>query len=1047
MRCSKGQLAIRQSEAPSAPRELLDLTTQLLAILKEQTGIGSGALDEKLAEYVFFPMYHIFRQMDQYPMMLVENCVKCLQILITHGWKSQLSAKMVQQILSLLIFIIDGTPDSRNKRDVPEETVLETFRAQTALFDTIASSATASYGLTEQDTIPILGHGIAVMLDGAVDGANAEVQGEALKSLQAVNAALRDQDALASFLPGTVSSLTKILATPKRHKTAVLSGCLETTQLVLTRVLGDMRTRSILGQQGVEQNSIEGDKILGPAWLKATVHQVKLALSTTMKLRTHDAPAVKMALEKLCITLLDECRATLSNCTAMLVETAIILDCGDDSNVSAQTSLRHLAIIYPELGEDVKTTVYNWMSSLSRIMQAADEDSKRVAVHNLSKGVGLLQSLGIESSTLEDAISSALRDSIIAIMKSASHPSSPSNQLQLLDGSTLQELPGQAAFQPVILARESQKGLRFELLGLMGIIGSATQKAKLGAMMMEYVHDTPAEDQVAAMWLCFELLKAAQKHSAETEAFLDLSSFSLAERSGDSETLLDDLYGWAIQILDSHLDSDSTDWRLEALSMEVAAYAAHRSGLSFRPELIDVLFPVATYLGSEKVQLQQHAMATLNSIAGSCQYASVSDLMVENVDYMVNSVSLRLNTLDISPASMQVLLMMIRLAGSRLIPFLDDVVDSVFAALDNYHGYTFFVESLFSVLKEIVDQASEAERGLLTDRERTAANHKKKAPEGKFVDLLDFLDKRKARQDRDAAEAAGEKRIQGHPETPWTSDAAGDATGVPQEPERAPSDERPPNSPTYQLLLRIATSTQHYLTSPTPKLRRSLLALLTTASSILAGDEDAFLPLVNAVWPVVIGRLYDQESYITIEACHALSGLCQAAGDFLSSRFRTEWGDGLGAWCSKVKEQASSRSTRRRPFEADPPPGRGSEVLIPIRSQGGLEGRLSTRELGGPSSSSLGLHASPVKVWEAVVKLLTSIVSYVHVEEGMFDDILLLLSEVLEENKEVREALSVINADAVWLVRYERGLVEPLPTPKVEGFTFAGLAQVPRTSD
>ncbi|GJN66552.1 heat repeat protein [Purpureocillium lilacinum] len=1040
------QIAIREGPVPAASHELLDATNELLAILEEQMQNHPLSLDEKLAEYIFFPLYHIFRQMDQYPMLLVEKCVKCLHILITFGWKSKISSKLAQQILSLLVFIIDGVPGSQATREVPEETILETFRAQTALFNTAATSLDAVSGLADQESIPILGHAITVMLQGVTDGANPQIQSEALRSLQGVYSALKEQEALASFLPGIVSSLTKVLSTPNRYKTHVLSTCLETVQLVLTKVLGDLRTRSILAQeqgQSADERDDKG-KVLTPAWLQATTSQAKLALSTVVKLRTQDALKVREALERLCITLLDECHTTLANCTNILIETAIILDSGDDTILAQQTTLRYLANIYPELGEVIKTTVYNWMSSLPRIMQVSDDDSRVTAVHNLSKGIGLLQSLGVESGTLEDSITASLKDSMVALVQSSPLETNPTTNLQLLEGPAPESSTGKPDFEQVLLARQSQKELRGEVLGLLDKLGSVAQKAAIAENLMESVRESSGADQLAAMWLCYELIKASNASSAEAEAFLDLSSF-VEPSSDDPEAVFHDLYTFSVQVLDSHTESNDGDWRLEALSMEVTAYAAHRSGISFRPELIDVLFPVATFLGSDNQNLREHAIATLNSIATSSQYSSVSDLIVDNVDYMVNSVALRLNTLDVSPASMQVLLMMIRLAGARLIPFMDDVVDSIFAALENYHGYTFFVESLFSVLKEVVDQASGTEQRLLTDTERTVVDHKKKRPTENDTDsLLDFLDKRAERRARDEAERATGKPIEGHPKVPWAEEASKD--GEEDDAGPPPSEEKPPSSPTYQLLLRIATLTQHYLTSPTPKLRRSLLELLTTASSVLAGDEDSFLPLVNAVWPVVVGRLYDSETFVTIEACHALSGLCKAAGDFLSSRFRTEWGDGLRDWCRKAKERATTGAQRARVSNSSTvsAQGRGEGILIPIRSGDGPGVNESVLEIRSKTSGSLGQHASPARVWEAVVQLLAAIVSYVSIDSQMFDDILDLLSDVMERDRDVMDALETINADAVWLARYERGYIAPMPTPKVDGFEFEEMMQMPR---
>lgn len=1007
------------------------------------------ALDEKLAEYVFFPLYHVFRQMDQYPARLTENCIKCLEVLIHHGWKSKISAKLVQQIFSLLVFIIDGVPASdTNGRHVPEELQLEAFRALSSLLTTASPSASAMSGLTEEESMPVLGHGITVMLDGASAGVSPQIQAEALNALQQLYAALRDQAALANFLPGTISSMTKISSCPTRHKTAVLTKSLNVVQAVLTKVLGDVRTASILpkpdgGEQELGTKDSGQGKVLTTAWLKATSAQVKSALSTMMRLRVHDSQNVRDAVERLCISLLDECHNSLSNCTTLLVETAIVLDHGsngmDMTTVATQTNLRHLASIYPELCDTVKIAVHSWMSSLPRMMQSGDEDVKKTAVHNLLKGMELMQHLAIESTTLEESLGNALRDSIVSLMQSSKEPQSTSH-LQLLDGSQhSQDLSSKQTFAPVILASESQRLLRHEVIGLISRLGPSSLTASLATSMMEHARESQSTDQIASLWLCHELIKAVKTSNADAGTFLDLST--LADWSDDVQLVSEDLYSYSVQVLESRVDSDPADYKLEAIALEVVADSAKSRGMSFRPHLVDTLFPVVTFLGSDNQLLQQHAVAALNSIALSCGYSSVSDLIIDNVDYMVNSVSLRLNSLDVSPASMQVLMMMIRLSGPGLIPYLNDVVESIFAALENYHGYTLLAENLFSVLKEIVDQASRHDKRLLTSAEQTMHNHKKKRePVLDLDDLMEELQRKEARRLRDEAEEASFAKTKGHPAKPWKAEEPSleeedEHQQPPPEPEKAP------NSPTYQLLLRIASLTQHYLTSPTPELRRSLLELLATASCILGGDEDNFLPLVNAIWPVVIERLRDPEPFVNIEACRALSGLCQAAGDFLSSRFRTEWPDWLRDWCFKMKRQAENGQRYAPRAKKGALPTQTKDIMIPIRSGDGLgmTGKVVEARDYHSGAGSLGQHASPVKTWEAVVKLLTAVVSHVRVDAIMFDDIVELLADVLEKNDEVREALEVINADAVWLARYERGRVEVLPTPVMEGAKFVDM--------
>uniref|UniRef100_A0A0D2XZ92 TTI1 N-terminal TPR domain-containing protein n=1 Tax=Fusarium oxysporum (strain Fo5176) TaxID=660025 RepID=A0A0D2XZ92_FUSOF len=596
----------------------------------------------------------------------------------------------------------DGRASSRElARPVAEETVLEAFRGLTALFNTAGLSAAASSGLSEAESIPALGHGVTIMLNGVVDGATPQIQQEALRALQAVYHTVKEPAALASFLPGTVSLLAKVTSSPNRYKSAVLAKCFETVSLVLTSVLADLRTRSILTKTETDQEGAEDNKILSPAWLKASTMQVKKALSTIMKLRSHESAEVRNALNKLCVTILDECHNTLSNCANILVETAMMLGETENKMSLTQTSLQDLVNIYPELGEIVKTTTYNWMSSLSRLMQSADEDVKRDTIRNVLKGLELIKDLQIQSSTLDESMSIMLRDSIISLMQASGTSETNENMdVRLIDSGEASAEQGDVQYQPVLLPSESQKDIRHEMASLITFLGSSSQQARFAGTMLEQVQDSDnSASQVATFWLCFELIKASHRSSAEAEMFLNLSS--VTDPSQDIDTIFNELYTTSVQILDRHTDVESIDWRLEALALEATAYTAQRAGESFRPELIDILFPIATFLGSNNPNLQKHAIVTLNSIAASCGYANVSELIIQNVDYMVNSVSLRLNSLDISPASINVLTMMVRLAGPRLVPYLDDVIDSIFGALDNFHGYPVFVEICLSCSRRL----------------------------------------------------------------------------------------------------------------------------------------------------------------------------------------------------------------------------------------------------------------------------------------------------------------------------------------------------------
>ncbi|KAI1426006.1 armadillo-type protein [Xylaria sp. FL1777] len=1069
---SINDLAVRSSDKKASAKALIKATEDLSALLDRRVSQDAAVLDEKLADYVFFPLSNILRNQQQYPIRLTEVTIKCFRVLVDYGWKSKLPKELAQQLLLLLTFIIAGVPGQAKQDRIPEETELESFKALASMVKASGSSPSGAAALVEANAIPTLGHAITVVLDGINDGRTSAIQLEALQALNALVVAIKDQTALATFLPGIVSSLSRFLAPPAALKIQrkVLVQGIDTLRDVLTKVLGDIKVRGVLKRPPDNQvdNDTEG-KILSNSWLKATVAKVKLALASVLKLRSHSSEDIRVALRKLCITLLDECHESLSDAAFILVETAMIVGDGNDKESVYETGLVDLARIYPELGDAVKTTVYNWVTSLPRIVQSSEEKVKQQAMQNLLKGQHFITTLQIDSSVLDDSLAASLRDSATALIvgsKSGSVLSEiPSNALESYSMSMAKEGETES-FPPVLIARETERPTRVALTDLISKIGSHSQRIRLANDMLSYLRESNGPSQVTSYWLAFEMVKSTLAQSSELDDFLDFST--AAETSDGSESALQELYTFSVAILDSQAEAEDIDWRMQALALEITTFAASRMRQGFRPELIDVLYPITTFLGSNIPQLRQHTIISLNNIAISCGYENVTDLIIDNVDYMVNSVSLRLNTFDISPASTQVLRMMIKLSGPRLIPYLDDVIASIFAALDNYHGYTLFVEGLFSVLTEVVQQGVKSSK-LLLEGTAKSISHKKTAPEIVSTrDLCKILDGRHERKRLRQQEQVELEEIERHPNRPFK---AADITKTTNEGDAENEEETsteveklpPSKTRTFQLLSRITNLTQHYLTSPTPTLRKSLLNLLAMVCPALAPDEDEFLPLVNAVWPVLIERLYDPEAFVAIAACDALCALCAAAGDFLTTRFKTEWWDnGLGKWCRNVRAEALrsqerdkgrgrrnlGMSTAMLPFGKSSQ-AQSSGIVIPTRAGDGQLTIGDTKEepasfVGGGSSSSigssgLGRFAQIAQIWSAVQDLLVAIVSHVNIDDDILDEVLPLLVDALEDqNSAAREAVEAVDADAVWLFLYERGMlaIDPSTRPNMAGVKF-----------
>lgn len=979
-------------------------------MLNDECRRNDGPFDEQLAGYVFLPLSHTLKACRNKPGRITESATKCLQVLLAYGWKNTIEVPLSHQLLILLTLFAGGGPPSIT---VSEELKFEALKALTLLFEDVRLSPKASASLTDMAIIPAVGQCVATILDCIKDGETPEIQLEGLKVINSLWACMKSQQqALSTFLPGTVSALTNcLMPTTKRPRSSkVLVSGLKALAQVLTSVIGDMRVTNLKDSAVDCVTAPKAQPTLTKSWLKATASQINLALGNIIKLRNNGNADVRKALEATCLILLDECHSSLEVSAALLVETAMITASSLDDHTSI-TTLKDLASIHPSINELIKTTAYNWATSLPRVMQASDESAKAAALRHLARASELLRDLDYGSDVLESALAGCLRDSVTSTLDPTQakggieEASTSSNNDLSLSLTIASESAAAKEYRPLILSHESQRTTRVQFTNLLSHVGSQEVQLRMASELLEHIPYATGNSLLSSFWLCFQLLKSASAKSKDLESFFT----SAVIASDEQEAVMDEIHNYSVSML-SESDSVDRDWRVLAVGLEVVAHSAEQQQDAFRPNLVDVLYPVVHLLGSDNQNLREHAITTLNVVSRSCGYNTTSEMIVENVDYLVNAISLKLNTFNISPQAPRVLVMMIKLSGPSLLPYLDDVVGSIFAALDNFHGYNQLVDSLFSVLGEIVDESTKSGQLRITDS--TEISHLKHNPQPPTIsDLTKMLADMQKRNSPTTDTLEHERFHRQAWKTAKELLDEADAKRISEEGEEAeaaedvPRDDnevaKAPPTKVYTMVESIARLSQHYLTSPSSHLRLRLLDLLSTASGALQNNEDAFLPLLNDVWPVVIKRFYDAEPYVVMGAAKTIGKLCEAAGDFMSTRIRTEWHDML-----KLIRSSKAKAVNERK---------------------GRHGR--------------GAHALSWQVWESMVTLLVTILEYVRVDEDMFEDCCEVLAGNMERQN-VRGAIGTVNADALFLMDLEAGRIERRPTPVIEGIRFASLEAV-----
>lgn len=422
---------------------------------------------------------------------------------------------------------------------------------------------------------------------------------------------------------------------------------------------------------------------------------------------------------------------------------------------------------------------------------------------------------------------------------------------------------------------------------------------------------------------------------------------------------------------------------------------------------MDVLYPILHHLRSEVAQVRTHATTCLNIVSDVCGYSDVKELIVSNVDYLVNAVALKLNAFDVSPQGPQVLLMMVRLAGPSLLPYLEDTLESIFAALEDYHGYPDLVSLLFAVLKTIAEEGVKSPQLQITDEDESS--HQGAVSSWAPTAVQDLATSIKGLTIK-STEADSTSLPNGVPQKPWEElepHSAGVRSREPKVEEddaASPAQPLPPASMTYALLLKITTLTQHYLSSSSPALRISLLSLIRTTIPALAKHENSYLPFINTLWPEITSRIFDSESHVVAASLQIVDTMCEYAGDFMRSRISALWPE-LVIMYRQIAREINRQQIRNQ--------SRSTEMALRQTDVGYVD-------------------VSNKAVWQALIDLLTTVVQHVGIDADLFEEALSMLQPIQALDGHVQAVLEEYNADSLWLARY-RSQSCALEKTKVEG--------------
>ncbi|BGP23532.1 armadillo-type fold domain containing protein [Rhodotorula toruloides] len=420
------------------------------------------------------------------------------------------------------------------------------------------------------------------------------------------------------------------------------------------------------------------------------------------------------------------------------------------------------------------------------------------------------------------------------------------------------------------VAKANKKVLRHTVRGLLSLLDELEE--------LEAV-DGPAEDAALRDDVAVETLEVAEPDEASPQLIL--------HKAGAIETPSLNAYKPVASVSSTQEARASHRLLLQSLALRLLATAATLLGSSFQPFLMQALYHVLAHLSpTAHPLLRAHARATLQAVSDSTAYASPQNLVLSNVDYVVNSVSQRLSVSRLEPSAPLVLVEMIRLVGKPIVPMVHDLVDDVFEALDDFHGYDEITVGLWAVLDALLKVMEED----LPPPQDQQAKHSALADADS--DWRAFEEWYRIRHDQAKDDEDDVADI--NPQRPFES---GFKSHKEREdgPAEFPSDTVTPPTRPQVVTAQILSKAMYFLSHQSPFLRARVLSLVASAVPLLARPDleattaagaraSDLLPVIHRAWPFVLNRLADHELFVVVEAASLIESLASHVGEFLARR-------------------------------------------------------------------------------------------------------------------------------------------------------------------
>ncbi|CAD6634428.1 BJ4_G0007150.mRNA.1.CDS.1 [Saccharomyces cerevisiae] len=905
----------------------------LLACLKKVeeklSAYEDDSLSPKFADYVFVPIASLLKQPA-----LGESQTEYVLLIIFHllrtCWSSngKFSEQLGQQLFPLITFLVSSDKDNQKLITRSDEFKYAGCLVLHQFFKSVRSQRYHKefFSNSKPNLLPALGHSVTILLKILEQSPqNNELQFKALASLEVLfQDIISDGEMLSFILPGNVSVFAKILTKPGRQihykvcvrtlevlaKLLVLvyddfSLDIKVNKLTDIRELSDTKLKHEINQSFMFNGPIvllrtDGKTHRDTRWLTATSGQINIALEAFIpKLLKRNNESIDEALATFVSILLTRCENSLNNCEKVLVSTLVHLERDPMSKLPS-----HLVKLKEVVNED--------LHKLSDIIRFENADR----LSSLSFAITILE----KNNERYTMINEVVRCLFESLNESIEPPSLINHKERIIEQSsqltTTVNFENLESTNALIALPRLSEDMSLKLKKFTYHMGSLLlERHILNDVVTELISeqvDSPRTQKIVALWLSTNFIKAMEKQPKEEEVYLQFESDANYSSSMVEEVCLivlefcNELSQDISMEIEGKGIKKSDEFAVCTVLFSIETICAVMRE-EFQPELIDYIYTVVDALASPSEAIRYVGQSCALRIADTLYHGSIPNMILSNVDYLVESISSRLNS-GMTERVSQILMVICQLAGYETIENFKDVIETIFKLLDYYHGYSDLCLQFFQLFKIII---LEMKKKYINDDEmilKIANQHISQStfsPWGMtdFQQVLNILDKETQVKDditdendvdflKDDNEPSN---FQEYFDSKLREPDSDDDEEEREEEVEGSSNEytdqwtSPIPSDSYKILLQILGYGERLLTHPSKRLRVQILIVMRLIFPLLSTQHNLLIREVASTWDSIIQCVLCSDYSIVQPACSCVEQMIKYSGDFVAKRFIELW--------------------------------------------------------------------------------------------------------------------------------------------------------------